>query len=169
MRSITIRLVLLAMLSTRLGAQSPTDHLHETHVGHPSADSSFDAMQRRGRAAMGVDQYTSIHQFEDLADGGRIVLQRDRDDSAGTATIRAHMREIARAFSSGDFTTPATVHLKTVPGAGTMRARRRSIRYEPLDLPRGGALRITTTDPAAIAAIHDFLAFQRGEHRVPAK
>ena len=46
-------------------------------------DSSFSGMQNRGRQAMGVDQYTSAHRFDALADGGRIELQRETEDSAG--------------------------------------------------------------------------------------
>ena len=58
-----------------------------------TADSAFAAVQERGKDVMGVDQYTSAHVFEDLPDGGRIVLDRDDpSDSAGIATIRAHMR-----------------------------------------------------------------------------
>jgi len=113
---------------------------------------------------MGVDQYTSIHQFDDLEDGGRIELQRDRDDAAGIAAIRTHIRAIARDFAAGDFSTPATVHLDAVPGSATMRARRSAIRYEPIDLPRGAALRIRSGDRDAIEAIHRFLAYQRQEH-----
>ena len=116
---------------------------------------------------MGVDQYTSLHRFDALRDGGRIELRRDRDDSVGAAVIREHVRTIARAFASGDFATPAMVHLQTVPGADVMRERRRAIRYEPIDLPRGAALRIRSSDPVAVAAIHRFLAFQRREHRAP--
>jgi len=56
---------------------------------------------------MGVDQYTSAHVFEDLPDGGRIVLDRDSgSDTAGIATIRQHMRDVAAAFATGDFTKP---------------------------------------------------------------
>src|SRR4051812_13594320 len=69
-------------------------------------DTSFAAMQMRGKVAMGVDQYTSIHKFDDLSDGGRIELQRDRDDSVGTRAIRDHLRAISAAFSTGDFSTP---------------------------------------------------------------
>ena len=127
-------------------------------------DSAFASMQERGRMAMGVDQYTSTHHFDALPDGGRIELQRDVDDSAGVARIRAHMREIARAFKAGDFSTPATVHLREVPGARVMAERRAFITYEPRDLPRGAELLIRTNDAAARRAIHDFMAFQRGEH-----
>lgn len=113
---------------------------------------------------MGVDQYTSTHHFDALPDGGRIELQRDIDDSAGVATIRAHIRDITRAFKAGDFSTPALVHMKDVPGTNTMSALRSVISYEAHDLPRGAELRIRTTDPAALRAIHEFMAFQRGEH-----
>ncbi|HKN67126.1 MAG TPA: hypothetical protein VJW73_12675 [Gemmatimonadaceae bacterium] len=127
-------------------------------------DSAFASMQERGKMAMGVDQYTSTHHFDALPDGGRIELQRDVDDSAGVARIRAHMREIASAFKAGDFATPAMVHLREVPGARIMAERRALITYEPRDLPRGAELIIRTRDAAARRAIHDFMAFQRGEH-----
>ena len=174
MRSIVILLpTTILSFGGMLGAQTPAGHDPSTHAAHGASsaatDTAFRAMQERGKLAMGVDQYTSVHRFDALPDGGRIELQRDVDDSAGAARIRAHLREIASAFASGDFGTPALVHMKTVPGAAAMRARRSFITYEPQDLPRGGALRIRSADPAALLAIHQFLAFQRAEHRVPAR
>ena len=116
--------------------------------------------------AMGVDQYTSTHVFDDLPDGGRIELQRDVDDPAGVAQIRAHLASIAEAFARGDFSIPEFVHdTAEVPGTRVMAARRDRIRYEFRELPRGGEVRITTDDPEALMAIHHFLAFQRGDHR----
>jgi hypothetical protein len=133
--------------------------------GKTSADSSFAALQARGESAMGVDQYTSSHQFEPLPDGGRIVLQRDSSDPAGTAQIRAHMRDIATRFAAGDFAIPGFVHSQTVPGTVVMAARKSAITYTADTLPRGGLVRILTTDSAAVAAVHAFLAFQRMDHR----
>lgn len=127
-------------------------------------DTSYAAMQRRGQRAMGVDQYTSIHKFDSSPDGGRIELQRDRDDSAGIATIRTHLRAIAAAFKSGDFTAPDFVHMQMVPGTKVMAAKRTVITYEVYDLARGAALHIRTRDAEAVAAIHEFMAFQRAEH-----
>jgi len=127
-------------------------------------DTSFAKMQQRGKMAMGVDQYTSTHKFDALADGGRIELQRDTDDSVGVAAIRAHIRDIAAAFKSGDFSTPAFVHMKMVPGTAVMAAKKAVITYEPHDLPRGAELWIRTKDKEALAAIHEFMAFQRSDH-----
>jgi hypothetical protein len=127
-------------------------------------DTAFAAMQDRGKSAMGVDQYTSSHVFESLPDGGRIALRRDVADSAGVAAIRAHMRDIAERFAAGDFAIPGFVHGKDIPGASVMAERRERIRYVADTIPHGGQVRIVTTDPASLEAIHAFLAFQRDEH-----
>lgn len=153
MRSIVIASVLLIGCSptSRDSAQSP--------------DTAFAELQERGAVAMGVDQYTSSHIFEPLPDGGRIVLQRDSVDAAGAATIRAHMTDIASRFAKGDFSIPGMVHAREVPGTNVMTTRAGVIRYVADTLPRGGQVRITTADSAAIVAIHEFLAFQRMDHR----
>ena len=114
---------------------------------------------------MGVDQYTSTHVFEDLPDGGRILLKRDDpSDTAGTATIRRHMESIVADFRRGDFAKPFRVHAGVVPGTAVMTTLRAAIRYEVLDRPRGAEVRLRSADPAAVAAIHEFLAFQREAH-----
>ena len=150
-----------------MNARPDTAASHASHAGHSSAgsDTAFAGVQQRGQKAMGVDQYTSTHKFDALPDGGRIELQRDVDDSAGVAQIRAHLNEIAKAFKSGDFTTPAFVHMQQVPGTNVMAAKRGAISYTYRDLPRGGELRIVTKDPEALAAIREFMAFQRQDHR----
>jgi hypothetical protein len=133
-----------------------------------ASDSAFAAMQERGASpqAMGVDQYTSSHRFEDLPNGGRIELQRDVDDPEGVERIRTHLRGIAAAFAAGDFTIPGFVHDRIeVPGTTVMRERREAIRYDFRELPRGGEVLIRSDDPDAIRAIHAFLTFQRTDHR----
>lgn len=156
------RASLLLVVPLLAGAALPARAQHH-HAAH---DTSFAAVQARGKRAMGVDQYTSAHRFDDRADGGRIVLQRAPADTAGTRTIRTHLRDVAAAFRRGDFTTPGFVHGREVPGTATMAARRAAITYAVRDLPGGGEIRITTNDPTARRAVRDFLAFQRKDHRV---
>lgn len=128
-------------------------------------DAAFTDMQARGQQAMGVGQYTSTHLFDALADGGRIELQRNVDDAAGVAQIRQHLQEIARVFDAGDFSTAALSHMRSVAGTSVMAAKRDAITYTYRDLPRGGEVRIVTQDPQALQAIHDFISFQRRDHR----
>jgi hypothetical protein len=127
-------------------------------------DTGFAAMQSRGKVAMGVDQYTSAHIFEPRPDGGRIVLQRDSTDSVGTQAIRAHLAGIAAAFSRGEFDIPGFVHGGTVPGTAVMAEKRALITYTMDTLPRGAEVIIQSGDSSAVAAVHEFLAFQRHAH-----
>ena len=155
---------------TSSSAASPHDSsLHAQHAsgshGASANDSAFGALQSRGAVGMGVDQYTSTHTFESRPDGGRITLRRDVDDTAGVATIRAHMRTIGESFAAGTFDIPGFVHAERVPGTDVMAARRGAITYRAGEIPRGGELVITTRDSAALDAIHRFLDYQRREHR----
>ena len=157
MRLIPLVLIFVAAGGSRAEAQ-------HTHPSQPDS-----ALQARGRVFMGVDQYTSTHVFDDLADGGRIELQRDVDDSTGVAAIREHLQSIARAFKAGDFAVPGLVHVKDVPGTNVMADLRAHITWTFRPLPRGGEVLIHSADAAAVRAIHEFLAFQRAEHHAAGK
>lgn len=158
-------LVLPLLLACGAGAPAPDGARHAAHdTAAEAPDTGFAAMQERGRQAMGVDQYTSSHIFEALPDGGRIVLQRDSLDPAGTQAIRAHLAAIAAAFAEGRFDVPGFVHAQAVPGTDVMAARRAAIRYTMDTLPRGGAVTIRSADSAAVRAVHAFLEFQRQAH-----
>jgi hypothetical protein len=157
--------MLLALLLLACQAGTNQEAIRRDAAHH---DPSFAAVQARGQMAMGVNQFTSSHVFQPLADGGRIELQRDTEDSAGTAQIRGHMRQIAAAFQAGDFRLPGFVHAQAVPGTDVMAAKRAVISYSVESLPRGAAVRVRSDDPSAVKAIHEFLAFQRHDHHAPA-
>jgi len=131
----------------------------------PDTRTDFEALQVRGEAGMGVDQYASTHVFDALPDGGRIEYRYDSGDAAGVAQIRSHLEEIREAFEAGDFSTPAFVHDREVPGTDVMARRSEHIEYLYRDVPRGGEIRLVTTDPEALEAIRRFMAFQRTDHR----
>jgi len=154
----------LAASAASARAQQPDAHAMHDHAHAHGQDSAFAAMQARGQHVMGVDQYASTHRFDSLPDGGRITYRANRDDGQAVRTIREHLRGVARAFAAGDFSSPATVHDREVPGARVMAERRARIRYDYRDVTRGGAVRIRTRDARALAAVHEFLAFQRAEH-----
>lgn len=164
---LSCRLLAIAWGVAACGSPRSDDPQHTSQVNRDSADSGYALVQQRGHIAMGVDQYTSFHRFEPLPDGGRITLERDPRDSIGVAQIRNHMRQIAASFRAGDFALPGFVHDREVPGTRVMRARQSLISYLPDSTRGGGRLRIVSRDSAAVAAIHEFLAFQRRDHRSP--
>lgn len=155
----TYLLVLLAGLALPFSAQSAS-----AQADTAKHDSAFRALQDRGAKHMGVDQYTSVHHFQSLPDGGRIELQRAVEDTAGVREIRHHLQQITEAFRRGDFKVPGLVHDQEVPGTRKMAEHKAHISYEFHELPRGGEVRITSSNQEAVAAIHEFLAFQRHEH-----
>jgi hypothetical protein len=154
--------VLLLVFLSACSSGADTDH---EGAAHALSDSAFTEVQARGQVTMGVDQYISTHRFDDLPDGGRIELQRDEDDPAGVEQIRQHLQHIARAFGAGDFAAPTAVHGHEMPGTALMAQKKDVITYSYVPLARGGEVRITTEDPDALHAIHEFMAAQRGEHR----
>src|SRR3989442_7387309 len=161
-RGIGTESLLLALACAAVACKGPRSGAADATT---PPDSAFADMQARGEMVMGVNQYTSSHVFEDLPDGGRIVLDRGiGSDTTGIARIRQHMRDITASFDVGDFTKPFEVHAEAVPGTAVMAARRSTIAYQEIDRPRGAEVRIRTTDSAAIAAVHGFLAFQRHAH-----
>jgi hypothetical protein len=167
-RSHSMRLLLAAGAAVALNACTAGDGAHG-RASTAAGDSGFAGVQQRGAVIMGVNQYTSRHVFEPLADGGRIELQRSVEDSAGVAQIRRHMQLIARQFAAGDFRLPGVVHDREVPGTRIMADRHGAISYTVESLPRGGAVRVRSSDTVAVRAIHDFLAFQRQDHHASAR
>ncbi len=156
-----MRVLFLSILAISCGRQSAASTARRAN-----SDSAFAALQARGQTAMGVDQYTSRHEFAPMPDGGRIRLVRDSPDSAGARVIRDHLRDVADRFANGDFAIPAFVHAGSVPGSDEMRKHRAQLRYSVSELPGGGEIRIRGDTPDAVRAVHAFLAFQRSDHRV---
>ena len=114
----------------------------------------------------GMSHDTSHHSFRLFADGGAIELRaNDPKDDATTAVIRTHLHHIAGAFAKRDFSAPMFVHGHPPDGIDTMKRLHKRISYRYEDVVSGGRIRITTADPRALEAVHDFMRFQVVEHR----
>jgi len=116
--------------------------------------------------AMGFDQDRTAHHFSIAPTGGSIeVKTKDAGDEASRTAIRMHLRHIAEAFAKGDFSKPLLTHGETPDGVADLQRLKSSIRYKYEDTLHGGAVRITTSDPAALKAVHAFLEYQIREHQ----
>lgn len=114
----------------------------------------------------GMAHDVSAHHFRLFRDGGAIELRaNDPRDTATVSAIRKHLRKVAAAFARNDFSTPAFVHGYPPDGIDTMKRLSNRIRYRYESVDAGGRIRVTTSDRAALAAIHDFMKFQVAEHR----
>lgn len=128
------------------------------HDKHTAVDARHDTM--------GFSHAVSRHTFRLTPDGGAIELRaKNGSDRATVSAIRKHLREIARDFERGDFSTPEMIHAGTPDGVPVMLERRHHIRYRYENIDTGGRVRIVTRDEAARHAVHAFLRFQIDEHR----
>ncbi len=115
---------------------------------------------------MGFSHAKTTHHFLLKSDGGAIQVEaNDANDGASRDQIRRHLKHIAKKFSDGDFAAPMFIHSQTPPGVSVMQRLKAGIKYQFEELDRGGLLRISTNEPEAVKAIHEFLRFQIKDHK----
>ena len=120
----------------------------------------------RAEKGMSFDLDKTTHHFKLLAEGGIIeITANDPSDIVTRDAIQRHIAKIARMFTEGNFTIPMLVHEQTPSGVDTMKRLKSELSYAPENLSNGGRVRITTSNPQALNAVHDFLRFQIQERK----
>ena len=141
----------------------PAGMTHEQHMAQMKKEAELRA---HGNVAMGFDQDKTTHHFTMSADGGAIeVSANDAADTVSIQQVRSHLQEIAAAFAQGDFGKPLATHSELPPGVPAMQRLKAAISFRYADMPRGGTVRIATTNAEALAAVHEFLTYQVTEHQ----
>lgn len=130
-----------------------------------SAHAKRDGVDRRHDAVTGVGHEHAVHHFLLAPTGGTIRLE-----TAGAGAedarerIREHLQVITKAFAEGDFAIPMLIHDEVPPGVADMKKMKKAIQYAFAPTDTGGEVRISTKDPAALAAVHAFLRYQIEDH-----
>jgi len=133
------------------------------YAQEPKAD---EQMNKRGDHVMGFDHMKTTHHFLLQEQGGSIeVTANNADDVESSKQIRMHLKHIAMMFAEGNFKAPMLIHDQTPPGVPVMQKLKGEITYDFEEIDRGAAVRISTKNPTALKAIHDFLRFQIKEHK----
>ena len=153
MRLVPVLCVLVSLASMPVSLAARQDH--------------HGASGQRGTMVMGFDQALTTHHFLLFTDGGAIeVSVNDLADTKNRDAIRSHLPHIAMMFGDGNFDAPMLIHdSKNVPGTKGMTERKGAIRYQYVETAKGGRVDIVTSDPSALAAVHQFLKFQIAEHK----
>ena len=124
-------------------------------------------LDARGKSVMGFDQQKTTHHFLLFEDGGAIdVAVKDPKDDENLKAIRSHLPHISHLFADGQFDAPMLAHdRKDVPGTAELARLRDRVKYTYVETKTGGRVDIVTTDKAALAAVHAFLAYQIQDHQ----
>ena len=135
-------------------------------IGYAQQPKTDEEMNKRGDHVMGFDHTKTTHHFSLQESGGSIVVTANSaDDVESSQQIRMHLKHIAMMFAEGNFNAPMLIHDQTPPGVPVMKELKGEIKYNFEEIDRGAAVRISTKNPKALKAIHDFLRFQIKEHK----
>lgn len=136
------------------------------HAQHQAEARHDQAMNYRGDEGMGFAQNKTTHHFLLNRNGGVIqVSANSSQDKESIKQVRAHLKHITQAFESGDFDVPMFVHDQTPPGVPAMQKLKQAMSYKYEETGSGGRVVISTSDPEALKAVHEFLRFQINEHK----
>jgi hypothetical protein len=140
-------------------------------LAHPSLAQTptperIDEVAQRGKHVMPFDLKQTQHIFTKTEKGGvQKVIARDPKNSQQIGLIRQHLTKISGEFSHGDFSDPAKIHGKDMPGLAALRtAKPGQLLVQYQTLPDGAEITYSTEDPALTAAIHQWFDAQLADH-----
>ena len=118
----------------------------------------------RGHEVMPFDLDRSTHVFETQPFGGVQMVVSDSNDPQQIKLIQIHLEQESEQFQKGDFSDPAFIHGKDMPGLAELEAGYKSIEvvYEPL--LDGGKITYFAEDDELIAAIQAWFEAQLADH-----
>jgi hypothetical protein len=130
------------------------------HSKQAKVSSHHASVDEQGDQAMGFSHLKITHHFRMNSFGGTIgATANNPTDKISSDVIRSHLSHVAVMFANGDFSTPMFVPDGVPPGATTMKTVAGQHSVSIRRNPEGRKVRIESKDPAALAAIHDFLRF----------
>ena len=163
--------VILALgIFNPLPQEKPAEQASLMSPAHPQQKPSAEegrhqGVVQRGDEVMGFSHEKTTHHFRLDSDGGTIEAEaNDAKDTASRDQIRSHFGHIVTMFAGGNFSAPMLIHAQNPPGTETMKRLRDAIEYKMESTEKGGRIRITTKDPEALRAVHEFLRFQIADH-----
>jgi hypothetical protein len=152
-------LTIVAFALCAFGQTQEAEHNHAEHAQHHA-----DVMEH-GETAMGFSQTATTHHFKLLPDGGYIQVQANSaEDAQNRDHVRTHLQRQAKNFAAGDFSRSEMTHGRVLPGTAEMAKLKSAITYKYEEIERGARLGISSSNQAAIDAIHQFLKFQIKDH-----
>tara|TARA_R110002073_G_C9257786_1_gene563156 strand:- start:189 stop:683 length:495 start_codon:yes stop_codon:yes gene_type:complete len=126
----------------------------------------LDEVTERGTHVMPFNLEKTTHVFSRTANGGiQQVIAKDKSDTDQIQKIRDHLSEITEEFKQGDFSKPAHIHGKDMPGLAELKtANPDQIKFEYKWLPDGAQINYSTELPQLVKAIHQWFDAQLSDH-----
>lgn len=123
-----------------------------------------------GSQVMPFDLEATTHEFKPLPNGGLQTVTADNPtDSQQIELIQSHLEEESAKFQNGDFSDPAKIHGKDMPGLASLQSGFSDVDVQYTALANGGQIRYVTDSANLVTAIHTWFNAQRSDHGHHAK
>ena len=129
-----------------------------------SAQTRQQIIRQRSTHVMPFSMDATMHQFEPTNYGGFMAVTVHSSDAQQLALVRAHLKKEAAAFARGNYSDPAYIHGKNMPGLASLSAGAKRISVQYMALPQGASIAFRTADAALITALHRWFAAQVSDH-----
>lgn len=160
------------------GGQAPTTTGVQGEAGTPGATADGAAagamaghehragmIHDAGSHVMPFSLEETLHVFEMTVDGGvQDVVVREAGNVEQMELIRQHLRDEAERFARGDFSDPASLHGADMPGLAELAEGAGRLEVAYIDLPDGGRITYSSSDPILVTAIHRWFGAQLSDH-----
>lgn len=126
----------------------------------------LDEIAERGSHVMPFDLGQTQHIFTKTETGGvQQVIARDAGNTRQIALIRQHLSKISQEFIHGDFSNPAKIHGREMPGLAELRnAKQGQLQVQYKELANGGEIAYSSDVQALRTAIHHWFDAQLADH-----
>ncbi len=135
------------------------------HAQAPASPQRLDEVTERGKHVMPFHLEKTQHIFQKTEHGGlQQVIVKDAGDSQQIGFIRQHLAQICQRFKTGDFSGQRHIHGDDMPGLAELSSQYQHVTFNYRDLPNGGEIEFSTSEPTLVEAIHRYFDAQLRDH-----
>jgi hypothetical protein len=134
------------------------------------AQTTQDNVHQMSHGVMPFDMSKTVHIFKMTESGGvQRVIARDPIEADQVALIRQHLQHEAERFQHGDYSDPAMLHGRLMPGLTELQNGGSHIKVSYSSVSAGAEITFETTDLHLLTAIHRWFGAQLSEHGADAR
>ena len=140
----------------------------------PPCDASTETKQAHihamGHNVMPFSLAKTLHVFKMTESGGiQKVIVKNPADIDQIRLIRQHLKHVADKFQHGDYSDPARLHGKNMPGIKELHSGASQVSITYHNLPLGAEIVFSTPDIHLLTALHRWFGAQLSEHGADAR
>jgi hypothetical protein len=125
-----------------------------------------EEVEKRGAQVMPFSLKRTVHIFAKTKNGGiQQVVVKDQSDARQIVLIGEHLSKISKEFAQGNFSAPASIHGRDMPGLAELeKATPGQLRITYKELPNGAQIEYSSDNASLIDAIHRWFDAQLADH-----